>query len=31
LWGICPACRRKSAAARLEVVRETGLHQPHVT
>lgn len=26
LWGLCPACRRRSAAAQLEVVREAGLH-----
>lgn len=26
LWGVCPACRRKAAAAQLDVVREAGVH-----
>jgi len=30
LWGVCPACRRKSAAAQVDVVREAGLYQAHV-
>jgi bidirectional [NiFe] hydrogenase diaphorase subunit len=28
LWGLCPACRRKQAAAQFDVVREASLHQP---
>ena len=30
LWGICPACRRKQAAAQVDVVREGSLYQAHV-
>ena len=26
LWGICPACRRKQAAAQMDVVREAAFH-----
>jgi bidirectional [NiFe] hydrogenase diaphorase subunit len=26
LWGLCPACRRKAAAAQLEVIREADFH-----
>jgi hypothetical protein len=25
-WGICPACRRKQAAAQVDVVREAAFH-----
>jgi NADH dehydrogenase/NADH:ubiquinone oxidoreductase subunit G len=27
LWDVCPACRRKQAAAQLQIVREASLHQ----
>jgi bidirectional [NiFe] hydrogenase diaphorase subunit len=30
LWGVCPACRRKQAAAQVDGVREAGLYQAHV-
>jgi len=26
LWGICPACRRKQAAAQMDVMREAAFH-----
>jgi NADH dehydrogenase/NADH:ubiquinone oxidoreductase subunit G len=28
LWGLCPACRRKKAAAQLDVIREASFHLP---
>ena len=31
LWGVCPACRRKSAAAQVDVARQASLHLARTT